>query len=189
MILSDKSILDMIRSGELVIEPFDKSLVGPSSVDLRLGNEFVIFERTRIDVIDPKKPIQEYTKVIKVNDNNFFIIHPGEFILATTLEYVKLPNHIAARIEGRSSIARLGVVVHSTGGFVDAGFEGQLTLEMSNLNMVPVKLYPKMKIAQLAFILQDKPSKVPYSIRKGSKYHKQKGPMPSKIHLDFVSEE
>ncbi len=185
MILSDQSILELIKKGEIIIKPFNDDLVGPSSVDLRLGNEFLVFERARIDVIDPKQPLEDLTRKIFVENGDFFVIHPGEFILATTLEYIKLPDYIAARIEGRSSLARLGIVVHSTGGFVDAGFEGQLTLEMSNLNRIPVKLYPGMKIAQLAFILQDKPSQVPYGKRPSSKYHKQKGPIPSKIYRDF----
>ncbi len=185
MLLSDRSIVDLVRKGEIIIEPFDESMLGPSSLDLRLGSEFLVFERTRIDVIDPHKPIEKFTKSIKVNEGEYFVIHPGEFVLATTLEYIKLPNYIAARIEGRSSLARLGLIIHSTGGFVDAGFEGQLTLEMSNLNIVPVKLFPSMKIAQIAFILQDKPSKVPYGERESSKYHKQRGPIPSKIYMDF----
>lgn len=189
MLLSDGSILELVEKGELIIEPFDKSLLGPSSLDLRLGNEFLIFERTRIDVIDPHRPIDKFVKLVRINDNEHFIIHPNEFILATTLEYIKLPNYLAARIEGRSSLARLGLIIHSTGGFIDAGFEGQLTLEMSNLNNVPVKLFPGMRIAQIAFILQDKPSIKPYSERKTSKYHKQKGPVASKIYLDFINEE
>ncbi len=186
MILSDRTILRLIREGKIVIEPFDESLIGPSSIDLRLGDEFVVFERTKLSVIDPKTPIEEYTKRIKVDKSEGFVIHPGEFVLATTLEYIKLPDDIAARIEGRSSIARLGLIVHSTGGFVDAGFEGQLTLEMSNINRIPIKVYPGMRIAQLAFIKQDSPSEVPYWKRKGSKYIKQRGPTPSKIHLDFI---
>jgi len=185
MLLCDHTIRQLIARGEIVIEPFDESLVGPSSIDLRLGNEFRVFERTRIDAIDPRKPIEELTKLIVIKDDEAFVIHPGEFVLATTLEYIKLPNYIAARIEGRSSLARLGIVVHSTGGFVDAGFEGQLTLEMSNLNQVPVKLYPGMRIAQLAFIIQDRPSEVPYGKRKTSKYYKQRGPTPSMIYKDF----
>jgi len=189
MILSDRTILELVNKGELVIEPFDVELVGPSSMDLRLGNEFLIFERSKIEVIDPRRPLENFTRRIFVEDGDYFIIHPGEFVLASTLEYIKLPDYIAARIEGRSSLARLGIVVHSTGGFVDAGFEGQLTLEMSNLNIVPIKLYPRMKVAQLAFLIQDKPSEIPYGKRRTSKYFKQRGPLPSKIYLDFIDEE
>jgi len=185
MLLSDQTILELIRKREIILEPFSEELIGPSSIDLRLGNEFIVFERSKIAVIDPKKPIEKYTREIIIDNDDFFIIHPNEFILATTLEYIKLPDYISARIEGRSSIARLGIIVHSTGGFVDAGFEGKLTLEMSNLNIVPIKLYPGMKIAQLAFMMQDKPSKIPYGKRKGSKYYKQDRPMPSRIYLDF----
>ncbi len=189
MLLSDGSILELIKKGELIIEPFDESLLGPSSLDLRLGNEFLVFDRTRIDAIDPHKPIDKFTKRIEIGDNEYFVIHPGEFVLATTREYIKLPNYLAARIEGRSSLARLGLIIHSTGGFVDAGFEGQLTLEMSNLNIVPVKLIPGMRIAQIAFLMQDKASIKPYGERKTSKYYRQKGPVPSKIYLDFQNDD
>ncbi len=185
MLLSDITIRELMRKREIVIEPYDESLIGPSSIDLRLGHEFIFFDRIKIEAIDPRRPIDDYLEKVYVEENKPLILHPGQFVVATTLEYIKLPPHISARIEGRSSIARLGVIVHSTGGFVDAGFEGQLTLEMSNINMVPVKLYPKMRIAQLAFFLQDKPSKVPYNKRKTSKYIQQKGPTPSRIYLDF----
>jgi len=185
MLLSDVTIKELIRKGEIQIIPYDESLVGPSSIDLRLGHEFLVFDTKRVEAIDPKKPIDGYLERIYINNGEFLILHPGQFIIATTLEYIKLPPYISARIEGRSSIARLGVIVHSTGGFVDAGFEGQLTLEMSNINVVPVKLYPRMKIAQLAFFMQDKPSEVPYNCRKSSKYVGQRGPTPSRIHLDF----
>ncbi len=185
MLLSDRTIIELIRKGELIIEPFDEKLVGPSSVDLRLGNDFIMFDRKRIEAIDPRKPVDDYLEYIHVNDGDFLVLHPGQFVIASTLEYIKLPSYISARIEGRSSLARLGLIIHSTGGFVDAGFEGTLTLEMSNINIVPIKLYPKMKIAQLAFILQDKPSLVPYNKRETSKYLAQKGPTPSRIHLDF----
>lgn len=185
MLLSDRTIIELIRKREIVIEPFDETLVGPSSVDLRLGNDFIMFDRKRIEAIDPRNPIDDFLEHIYINDGEFIVLHPGQFVIATTLEYIKLPPHISARIEGRSSLARLGLIVHSTGGFIDAGFEGTLTLEMTNVNTVPIKLYPGMKIAQIAFILQDKPSMVPYNQRKSSKYVGQKGPVPSRIHLDF----
>ncbi len=185
MLLSDKTIKELIKRGELVVRPFDEDLVGPSSLDIRLGHEFLFFDRMRIEAIDPTKPIDGYVERVRIEDGQALILHPGQFVIATTLEYIKLPPYISGRIEGRSSIARLGVIVHSTGGFIDAGFEGQLTLEMSNINIVPVKLYPRMKIAQLAFFMQDKPSETPYNKRRSSKYIGQRGPTPSKIHLDF----
>ncbi|MEX2688911.1 MAG: dCTP deaminase [Candidatus Njordarchaeia archaeon] len=188
MILSDRTIKKLVKEKVLIIEPYDEKLVGPSSIDLRLGNEFLVFERTRIDYIDPKTPIEKIMSKIIIPENGHFVIHPGEFIIATTLEYIKLPDNIAARIEGRSSIARLGIIVHSTGGFVDAGFSGQLTLEMSNLNTVPIRLYPGMRIAQIALMMQDNKSEQPYGMRKRSKYYQQKGPIPSKIHLDFLED-
>lgn len=187
MLLSDSTILMLVRKGEIFIDPFDEKLVGPSSLDLRLGNDFLFFNRTKVEAIDPKKPSNEFLEKVHIEDGDFLVLHPGQFVIATTLEYIKLPPYISARIEGRSSIARLGVIVHSTGGFVDAGFEGQLTLEMSNINIVPIKLYPGMKIAQLAFFYQDKPSKKPYNKRQESKYIGQKGPTPSKIHRDFLT--
>lgn len=185
MLLCDRTIKELVKKGELVIDPYDESLVGPSSIDLRLGTKFLFFNPSRIDVIDPKKPLRETLYPVEIALGDFIILHPNQFVIATTLEYIKLPPHISARIEGRSSLARLGIIIHSTGGFVDAGFEGQLTLEMSNINVVPVKLYAGMRIAQLAFILQDKPSEVPYNKRSTSKYVGQRGPTPSKIFRDF----
>ncbi len=186
MLLSDKTIRELIRRGEIRVEPFDESLIGPSSIDLRLGHDFVMYNRAKIEAIDPRRPIDGIVDRVHIRDGEAFILHPGQFVIATTLEYIKLPPYISGRIEGRSSVARLGVIVHSTGGFIDAGFEGQLTLEMSNINTVPVKLYPRMRIAQLAFFMQDRPSEVPYCERRSSKYAKQRGPTPSKIYLDFL---
>ena len=131
-----------------------------------------------------KKPVTEEVYDVIICDDHF-IIHPGQFILAHTLEYIKLPTYLAARLEGRSSLARLGIIIHSTGGFIDAGFEGQLTLEMTNINKVPVKLYPGMKIAQIAFEILDKEAERPYNQRIESKYNKQRGPTLSKIFKDF----
>ena len=185
MILCDRTIKELIRRGEIEIVPYDESLVGPSSIDLRLGNDFLLFDLKRIEAIDPSRPVDNYLEKVHVNDGESIILHPGQFIIATTLEYIRLPPYISARIEGRSSIARLGVIVHSTGGFVDAGFEGQLTLEISNINIVPIKLYPRMRIAQLAFFMQNKPSEIPYNKRRTSKYVGQRGPTPSKIYEDF----
>ncbi|MCR8433771.1 MAG: dCTP deaminase [Crenarchaeota archaeon] len=185
MLLSDRTIIELIRKGEIIIDPFDEALIGPSSVDLRLGNDFLMFDRKRIEAIDPRNPVDDFLEHIHISDEEFIVLHPGHFVIATTLEYIKLPSYISARIEGRSSLARLGLVIHSTGGFIDAGFEGTLTLEMTNVNTVPIKLYPKMKVAQIAFILQDKPSMVPYNQRKSSKYVGQRGAVPSRIYLDF----
>jgi len=188
MLLSDKTIKDLIKKRELIIEPFNESLVGPSSVDLRLGTEFLVFDETKVSAIDVRQDVSHYMKKIIVPMGESITIQPGMFLLATTLEYIKLPDYISARIEGKSSLARLGLIIHSTGGFIDAGFEGQLTLELSNVNRVPIKLYVGMPICQIAFILQDKPSEQPYWKRKTSKYKKQKGPIPSRIHLEFMRE-
>jgi dCTP deaminase len=178
MLLSDRDIKDLIKKGEIIVEPFDENLVQPCSLDIRLGNEFRIFESHNIPYIDPKEP-DKYSKLIKCED--YIIIHPGEFVLGRTLEYIKLPNHIAATLEGRSSLGRMGIIIHATAGFVDPGFEGTLTLEISNLSNLPVKLYPGMKIGQLAFYKLSSPCEKPYC----GKYKGQKPPESSKLYLEL----
>lgn len=179
MLLSDRTIKQLVKQDKLIVRPFKLENLGGSSLDLTLGDEILTFKTER-GIIDPRKKANMRSK--RINKEGISL-NPNQFLIASTQEYIGLPNDLVARIEGRSSIARLGVVVHSTGGFVDAGFEGTLTLEMSNLNNVPVKLYPGMRIAQLTFIQQDKPSEQPYGKR--GKYQRQKGPTGSRIHLDF----
>ncbi len=184
MLLSDSTIKELIKKEEIIVKPFDESLLSPSSLDIRLGDEIIVFNKVKNGIIDVRKEIPKtYYRKFKVKD--FFILQPQQFILAHTLEYIKLPSYISARLEGRSSLARLGLIVHSTGGFIDAGFKGQITLEMTNLNKMPIKLYPKMKIAQIAFEKLDKPAENPYDKRKKSKYLNQRGPTISRIHEDF----
>lgn len=183
MLLSDKTIKKLVEQGELIIRPFNPEHLGGSSLDLTLSRESLTFNGRQKPFIDPK----EHTKMNRIHiDEGGIFLQPEQFLIASTQEYIGLPDDIVARIEGRSSLARLGIVVHSTGGFIDAGFEGTLTLEMSNLNTVPVKIYPAMRIAQLTFLRQDKPSKRPYGKR--GKYQGQKGPTKSKIFLDFEEE-
>ncbi|NPA38520.1 MAG: dCTP deaminase [Candidatus Nanohaloarchaeota archaeon] len=202
-ILSDKDIKERIKKGEIVIEPLEnleKSL-GPSSLDLRLGNKFRVFKHAHVDIIDPKnyhdELIREYeikNGRIKIKEHTYttlyisdepFIIHPGEFILASTYEKVKIPADITARLEGRSSLGRLGLLVHVTAGYIDPGFEGHITLELGNVGKLPLKLYPGMRVCQLVFEEMTSPSETPYNKRKNSKYLGENGATSSRIKLDF----
>ncbi len=184
MILSDKDIKRFVKEGKIIIEPFEERNVGPCSIDVRLGHTFRIFKHGSNTHIDPSKPIDpsEYTEEIKVKDK--YVIHPGDFVLGTTLERVKLPPDIVGMLEGRSSWGRLGIIIHSTAGYIDSGFEGTITLEISNIGKMPVALKPGMRIGQIAFHLLSSPSEVPYNIRPGSKYNNQKDAAPSLIYLD-----
>ena len=178
MILSDKQIRNLLEKRELIIEPIDNSQIQASSVDLRLGNEFITFPED-IDVIDVlDENITKYLKKIQINENGF-IIKPKQFILATTIEYIKLPDYITAFVEGRSSLGRLGLFIENA-GWVDAGFEGNITLEFFNANSRPLKIYPNMRICQLVFAKMEEPAEKPYR----GKYFKQVGVMPSKIYMD-----
>jgi dCTP deaminase len=176
MILSDRSILQLIEEGKLKVEPFEESLVQCSSLDLRLGYQIARY-RVR-DFLDVKTQNWE-TVIEEITDEGFFI-QPKEFILATTLEYVELPEDLTAFVEGRSSLGRLGLFIENA-GWVDAGFKGQLTLELFNANCYPIKLYPKMKICQLVFARLDQKPLKPYN----GKYQGQRGVVPSKIYLDY----
>ncbi len=188
MILSDKDIKKYIQEGKIKIHPqpdFEKQL-GPASLDFRLGNEFRIFNHIKKPFIDPKNPstFKNLTRLIKTKDKQPFILQPGHFILAVTLEEISLPIDIGARIEGRSSWGRLGLIVHSTAGYIDPGFRGRLTLEMSNIGMLPILLYPGMRICQIAFEHLSSPAEVPYAKKKDAKYFGDKLPQESKIYKD-----
>ncbi len=174
MILSDSSIRELIKKGELIIEPFEEANIQASSIDLRLGDEVIIYED---DFIDIK---QEDIKVKKIKFDNSFIIEPKAFVLATTIEYIKLPNYITAFVEGRSSLGRLGLFIENA-GWVDAGFEGQITLELYNSNKSPIKLYSNMKICQIVLAKLDRPAQKPYR----GKYQGQRGVVASRIYKDF----
>lgn len=188
MILSDRDILTHIDSGKIqVSSPFPewKNQVHASSMDLRLGNFFKVYKNNEFEVLDPTTMNnQENTILYERNKGEAFIIHPGDFVLGVTLETITLPNNIVARVEGRSSLGRLGIVVHSTAGFVDAGFSGTITLEISNLNRIPVALYPEMRICQLAFEQMTSPALVPYGEKKCSKYQNQVFPEESRVGRD-----
>jgi dCTP deaminase len=171
-VLSDGTIRRLAEEGRIVIEPWDPSLVQPASVDLRLGDSFRVFHNHRTAAIDLRDPPTNLTEEVVATD--VFVIHPGEFVLGVTREYVELPDDIVARIEGKSSLGRLGLIVHATAGFVDPGFKGTLTLEITNLTRVPIKLYPDLLIAQLSFMALDAPAERPYgSEALGSHYQGQ----------------
>jgi len=188
MILSDRDILARLKAGDLVVDPLDDPdlQVQPASIDLRLGNEFLVFRNPHIPFIDPREPhTADYTERIMVPDDGTFIMHPGEFALGTTFERVRIPSDLVAKVEGRSSLGRLAVVVHATAGFIDPGFEGHITLELSNLGRVPVALRPRMRVSQIAIHQMTSPAARPYGHpTRGSKYQGQRGPQPSRIGAD-----
>lgn len=188
MILSDADILARLKKGDLVVDPLDDPAlqVQPASIDLRLGNEFLVFRHPHIPFIDPRSgSVSDYTERITIPDDGMFVLHPGEFVLGTTFERVVIPSDLVAKVEGRSSLGRLAVVVHATAGFVDPGFEGHITLELSNLGRVPVALHPRMRISQIALHQMTSPAERPYGHpTRGSKYQGQRGPTASRIERD-----
>ena len=188
-ILSDKTIKEYLEEGKIVIDPLkDEQQIQPSSVDMRLGDEFKVFKEIRKPYIDPKdeEDIAEYMESSTVPEGEAFIIHPNEFALATTQEYVKVPDDLVARVEGRSSMGRLGVTMHVTAGYVDPGFEGRITLEISNIGAMPVALYPGQRVCQLVFETMTTPAELPYGHpKRNSKYMKQLKPESSRVKLDY----
>lgn len=188
-ILSDKTIKEYLEEGKIVIDPLkDEQQIQPSSVDMRLGDEFKVFKVIRKPYIDPKdeENIAEYMESSTVPEGEAFIIHPNEFALATTQEYVKVPDDLVARVEGRSSMGRLGVTMHVTAGYVDPGFEGRITLEISNIGAMPVALYPGQRVCQLVFETMTTPAELPYGHpKRNSKYMKQLKPESSRVKLDY----
>ncbi len=187
MILSDRTIREELDSGHLSIEPRDLSAIQPSSVDLKLGNRFLTFRELTAHQIDAQNPIGDYMEMIEVAPGEAFKLRPKVFMLGTTLERVRLPDNLVGRLEGRSSLGRIGIIVHSTAGYIDPGFEGRITLEISNLAHVPVLLYPGMRIAQISFLSMTTPAERPYgSPGLRSKYQGQSEPTASRLHLDFA---
>jgi dCTP deaminase len=186
MVLSDRTIREEIESGRLVFDPYDPSLIQPSSVDVRVDRQFRVFHNSRHPFIDVRKPMEDLTELVEVTDSEPFVLHPGEFVLGQTLERVSLPDDLVARLEGKSSIGRLGLLIHSTAGFVDPGFSGNLTLELSNVANLPITIYHGMPIGQISFMRMDGPVEHPYgSEETGSKYQGQAEPTPSRYHLNF----
>jgi dCTP deaminase len=185
VIFSDRSIREAIESGSIQIDPFEPSHVQPSSVDLRVGDGFRVFVNHKYSEIDPRSPQEDLTQLIEVGEEAF-MLHPGEFVLGSTLERVKLGGDVVARLEGKSSLGRLGLLIHSTAGFIDPGFEGHITLELSNVATLPIAIYPGMRIGQISFYQMTTPAEFPYgSPQLGSKYQGQTGPTASRSHRDF----
>ncbi len=186
MLLSDRDIKAEIDARHVVLEPYDEAMIQPSSVDVRLDRFFRVFENHRYPHIDPSQDQPDLTRAVEPDGDEPFILHPGEFVLGSTYELVSLSDDIAARLEGKSSLGRLGLLTHSTAGFIDPGFSGHVTLELSNVATLPIKLWPGMKIGQLCFFRLSSPSEHPYGSQKyGSRYQDQRGPTPSRSHLNF----
>ena len=186
MVLSDKTLREEIDAGRIVIDPFEERLIQPSSIDLRVDHSYRVFNNSRYPYIDVKDPMEDLTELVKPSEEEPFILHPGEFVLGQTLERVTVPDDMVARLEGKSSLGRLGLLIHSTAGFVDAGFSGNLTLELSNVANLPITIYKGMPIGQLSFMRMDRPVDSAYgSDEKGSKYQGQAEPTASRYYLNF----
>jgi dCTP deaminase len=186
VVLSDRSIRREIEDGRIVIDPFDERLIQPSSVDVRVDRRFRVFRNSRYPFIDVRQPMDELTEPVAIEGDDPFILHPGEFVLGQTLERVALPDDLVARLEGKSSLGRLGLLIHSTAGFVDPGFSGNITLELSNVANLPITIYHGMPIGQISFMRMDQPVEHPYgSGEKASKYQGQDEPTPSRFYLNF----
>jgi dCTP deaminase len=186
VLLSDRDIKAELDAKRVALEPFDPSMIQPSSIDVRLDRFFRVFENHRYPHIDPAEDQPELTREVEPEGDEPFILHPGEFVLGSTLEVVTLPDDVAARLEGKSSLGRLGLLTHSTAGFIDPGFSGHVTLELANVANLPIKLWPGMKIGQLCFFRLSSPAEHPYgSAKYGSRYQGQRGPTPSRSFANF----
>src|SRR6188472_3316894 len=188
MILSDRDIRAEIESGRITIEPFDERCLQPSSVVLHVDSQFRVFANSRYPFIDVREEMPDLTELVEVKPDEPFILHPGEFVLGSTLERVALPDDLVARLEGKSSLGRLGLLIHSTAGFIDPGWDGHVTLELSNVANLPITIYHGMKIGQLSFVELTEPAETPYGAGKlGSEYQGQQGPTPSRYWQNFES--
>lgn len=189
VVLSDRTIKEELARGRIVIEPLDPGCIQPSSVDLHLDRQFRVFRNSRLPYIDVRSSMDDLTDLIEIEPDRPFILHPGEFALGSTLERVALPDDTVARLEGKSSLGRLGLLIHSTAGFIDPGWDGHLTLELSNVANLPITLYYGMKIGQISFLRMTTPVERPYgSAGLGSKYQGQREPTPSRFYMDFKVE-
>ena len=187
MVLSDATIARYLAEGRIEIDPYDEALLQPSSVDVRVDRLFRVFHNNRYPFIDVKVEQEELTELVEVSEAQPFVLHPGEFVLGSTLERVRLPDDLVARLEGKSSLGRLGLLIHSTAGFIDPGWDGHVTLELSNVANLPITIYPEMKIGQLSFVQLSEPAQKPYgSAGIGSKYQGQRGPTPSRYWQNFT---
>jgi dCTP deaminase len=185
MVLSDGAIRRQIESGRIRIQPYDEGLMQPSSLDVRVDRYFRVFRNSRYPYIDVREPQEDLTELVEAGDEPF-ILHPGEFVLGSTLERIALADDLVARLEGKSSLGRLGLLIHSTAGFIDPGWDGHVTLELSNVANLPITIYPGMRIGQLSFMELSEPAERPYgSAALGSKYQGQRGPTPSRYYRNF----
>ena len=190
MLLSDRDILTEIDGGRVQLDPFERSMIQPSSIDVRLDKFFRVFDNHKYPHIDPAADQSDLTREVEIASDETFILHPGEFVLGSTYERITLPDDVAARLEGKSSLGRLGLLTHSTAGFIDPGFSGHVTLELANVATLPIKLYSGMKIGQLCFFRLSSPAEHPYgSAKYGSRYQGQRGPTPSRSHANFYRTE
>ncbi len=186
MLLSDRDIRSELDSGRIGLDPLELDMVQPSSVDVRLDRFFRLFDNHKYQHIDPAKDQPDLTRLVEVDASEAFVLHPGEFVLGATFEVVTLPDDVAARLEGKSSLGRLGLLTHSTAGFIDPGFSGHVTLELSNVATLPITLWPGMKIGQLCFFRLTSPAEHPYGSEKyGSRYQGQRGPTASRSFQNF----
>src|SRR5437868_7152526 len=186
MVLSDRTIARLLDAGRILIDPYDPSLLQPSSVDVRVDRFFRVFHNARYPYIDVREPQEELTELVEIDDETPFILHPGEFVLGSTLERVRLPDDLVARLEGKSSLGRLGLLIHSTAGFIDPGWDGHVTLELSNVANLPITIYAGMKIGQISFMQMTEAATTPYGASAiGSKYKGQQGPTPSRYFKNF----
>ena len=189
MVLSDRTIRRLLAEGAIAIDPYDEALLQPSSVDVRVDRYFRVFHNARYPYIDVREPQEDLTELVEVEEEQPFILHPGEFVLGSTLERITLPDDLVARLEGKSSLGRLGLLIHSTAGFIDPGWDGHVTLELSNVANLPITIYFGMKIGQLSFVQLTEPAETPYgSALLGSKYQGQRGPTPSRYWQNFDRE-
>ena len=189
MVLADRTIVRLLEAGRIEIDPYDPALLQPSSVDVRVDRYFRVFRNNLYPYIDVRQEQEALTELVEIGDDPF-VLHPGEFVLGSTLERVRLPDDLVARLEGKSSLGRLGLLIHSTAGFIDPGFDGHVTLELSNVANLPITIYAGMKIAQLSFVQLSEPAAVPYGAGTlGSKYQGQKGPTPSRYWQNFAEGE
>jgi dCTP deaminase len=189
MVLSDATIARALEEGRIEIDPYDESLLQPSSVDVRVDRFFRVFHNSRYPYIDVKEPQDELTELVEIDDETPFVLHPGEFVLGSTLERIRLPDDLVARLEGKSSLGRLGLLIHSTAGFIDPGWDGHVTLELSNVANLPITIYYAMKIGQISFVQMTEPAATPYGASEiGSKYKGQRGPTASRYWQNFQRE-
>jgi len=188
VVLSDRDIRAAIASGRIGIDPFDPAGVQPASIDIRLDRYFRVFRSSRHAYIDLARPLDDITELVEVAEDEKFILHPGEFVLGSTRERIRLSDDVVSRVEGKSSLGRLGLLIHSTAGFIDPGWDGHVTLELSNVANLPITIYFGMKIGQVSFVQMTEPAETPYGAGSlGSKYQGQQGPTPSRYWKNFES--